>query len=285
MDFFCKKLDLQFFADGAGGEGGGQGEAAADAGAQNDTVETQTDNEAVDLDREYDELINGKFKDIHEKRFNSEFDKRFKDYKKKERAANEAAPILKVLSERYGIDKKDAAGLLDAVRYDKLYVREKANELGMDDDEFIEHDKMKRKADSYDQLMEAERKRAEFDEKMAEWQRQGETLKAQFPSFDLQAEMDGNKDFFDMIARGVPVRNAFLAIHHDDIVSGTVQYAVNRTEENVSRRVAQQKSRPAENGMSSQASASSKLDVNSLTGEQIRDLMRRAENGEKITLK
>lgn len=280
-----KLMNLQLFADGASGDGEGTGDATAEVVADISNEIDATDNESTDLESEYDELMNGRFKEIHKKRTNSDFNKRFRDHKKLEKSVRDTQPLIDALSERYGIDKKDTAGLLEAFNYDKLYVRERAAELGMDDDEFIEHDRIKRKAQSFDRLQEEEQRRTEFNEKYNGWKSDAASLQKQYPSFDFDTEFMENSDFREMVAKGVPVRNAFLAIHHDDIMAGTVKYAVDRTAENVSRQVARQKARPTENGMSSQASLSSKVDVANLSGAEIRDYIRRIENGEKITFR
>lgn len=280
-----KFFNLQLFADGATGDGEGSADVATEVAADASNEVSEADNEPADLESEYDELMNGKFKEIHKKRANTDFNKRFKDYKKLEKNARDTQPLLDALSERYGIDKKDTAKLLEAFNYDKLYVREKAAELGMDDDEFIEHDRLKRKAQSFDQMQEEQRRRADFNAKYQKWIGEADALKGQFPSFNFDSEFTSNSDFREMVMKGVPVRNAFLAMHHDDIMAGTVKYAVDRTAENVSRQVARQKNRPTENGMNSQAGLSSKVDVANLSGAEIRDYLRRIENGEKITFR
>ena len=87
-----KLMNLQLFADGASGDGEGTGDATAEVVADISNEIDETDNESTDLESEYDELMNGKFKEIHKKRTNSDFNKRFRDHKKLEKSVRDTQP-------------------------------------------------------------------------------------------------------------------------------------------------------------------------------------------------
>jgi hypothetical protein len=111
---------------------------------------------------------------------------------------------------------------------------------------------------------------------------QANEAKQFYPDFDLDTEMS-NEGFGRLIANGIDAKTAYEVVHMDEIRTSEMQYAVQRTKENVSRDI-QSGKRPQENGMSSNASSSvGALDPSKLTLEQIREYAQRAANGEKIT--
>jgi len=102
-----------------------------------------------------------------------------------------------------------------------------------------------------------------------------------YPSFDLAAECRDRR-FPALIAAGLGVREAYEALHHDEIVAGAMQYAADRVYE-AARRAAPIPDRPVENGATGSAAIDPKKNVAAMTESDIRKILKRVQNGEKIT--
>ena len=57
------------------------------------------------------------------------------------------------------------------------------------------------------------------DNQLRQWWQQGEQLKQQYPSFDLDREAQ-NPEFLRLLRSGVPVDHAFKLLHMDEIMQG-----------------------------------------------------------------
>jgi hypothetical protein len=113
----------------------------------------------------------------------------------------------------------------------------------------------------------------------------GEEIKQIYPSFDLRTEL-ANDDFMRLLTRGIDPKTAYEVAHKDEIISSGMQYAVERTKENVSRAIQSGMNRPSENGVSPKATADiSKIDPRKLNLSQILELNDRAARGETITFR
>ena len=77
---------------------------------------------------------------------------------------------------------------------------------------------------------------------------------------------------------------AYETIHHDEIVGGSMQYAVQRTEKRVIDSVRANGLRAVEGAGANTAAATYTTDINKLTKQQCEDMERRAMRGERITL-
>ncbi len=107
-----------------------------------------------------------------------------------------------------------------------------------------------------------------------------ETARA-YPSFDLEAECR-DKRFVALLSSGIGVKGAYEALHHGEIVAGAMQYAADRVLEAAQKGSMHALDRPTENGTVSGGAIDPKRDVSSLTGKDIRDILKRVERGEKI---
>ena len=255
--------------------------------------ETPVDNEPVDLDAEYEELMKGKFKKQRDRDFNKSFKPRFKELTDKadgyKAELDKSAPLLAALKERYGTD--DPEKLLKAVDEDEYYIREEANKLGMEVSDYVNYRNERRTRDALEEenaafkREKAEREeRSAFEERVRGWMNEANALKTQFPELNFAKEAE-NEEFVDLLNLGLPVEKAYKIIHHDDIVANAMHVAAQRAAEGAARSVAQQQARPSENGLHGQAGAATKVDVNSMTGADIIRLANEAiKSGRSVKL-
>ncbi len=99
-----------------------------------------------------------------------------------------------------------------------------------------------------------------------------------YPSFDLEAECR-DPGFLRLVRAGVGVKEAYEAIHHEEIVKGAMQYAADAVWEAARKGTARH---PAENGVTPTPAADPSLRVESLTAGDIKDILARVRRGEKI---
>ncbi len=309
MDY---RLQLQYFAEGGAGaagagtaataaEGTGEGTqqaAAANTRAKNDLsnvrygkqTENQPDAPAENNASEripFEELIKGDYKDDYQKTFQKAFNERFKQQKQAEEALRQQMdamnPVLDMLASKYGIDAKDPQALMKAIEADNTYYEQEAAARGMDVEQLKASKKMEAENIKLRQQMQERLKDDQIRQSMEEWHRQGEELKSTYPNFDFQTETQ-NKDFRDLIMRGIPVKTAYETIHLDEIMSGAMQYTAQKVAQQVSQNIQTRAQRPPENGAATNNTGIiTKTDVSKLTKQDRQEIIRRVQRGEQIS--
>lgn len=251
--------------------------------SQSEPGEEAPPTEPVNKSGEFEKLIKGEYKSEFDRRVQSIIDRRFKEeiaaYKNREKAAN---PILDKLCMRYGVKDGDLEALAAAVDQDNSYLQHEADESGMDIATLTKIRQMEyQNAQLQRQHAEIERRRA-FDERMAGFYRQAEEARTIYPDLDFQTEAS-NPDFMDLCMKGVPVRTAYEVIHKDEIIGTAMQYSAQKAAKNVTDSIKAKGMRPDENGASG-VGAVIKTNVDDLSNQEIDEIIRRVERGEKVTL-
>ncbi len=239
------KLNLQLFADGAEGvTEAAAGDEGADAGQNNN----------VNGDNEFSELINGKFKEQFTKKTQEIIDKRFKQTKQLESYKQRVSPVVEKLLGQYGLGEGEEEKLLAA-----LSSKQSENEISEQDKKLVLKD-------------------------MAySWVAQGEELKGVFPDFDLRNELQGNKLFPQLLLAGVDLRTAYEVVHKDEILSGAMAYTAGMVREQLVQGIQAKSIRPQENGIIASGAVVSSVDVNALTQNDILKILKKVENGASIS--
>ena len=110
--------------------------------------------------------------------------------------------------------------------------------------------------------------------------REAEDIRRLYGDFDWQREMC-DFAFGLLIAAGVDGRTAYEAVHHRELLAQAMRYAARRDREQYSRAVASSARRIPENGGGS-STAVTRTDPKALTSEELSDIRRRVQRGEKI---
>ena len=113
--------------------------------------------------------------------------------------------------------------------------------------------------------------------------RQGEELRQSFPGFDLMQEMQ-NPEFVRLTApgTGMSVKDAFFALHGEEIQRQSMLYAAQRAGERLAASVQAGASRPMENGMQDQSPVAMGVDIRGMDKKRREEYRRRIHNGESI---
>ena len=304
---FPMLLNLQLFAEGAGGGDGGTGAE----GAKGDTVtaamsqikgvkanplanvqygrqddapsvpETESKTPTEDRNAKFDELIKGEYKDLYDAKVQDTIQKRLKSSKETVDRYNALAPTLEILAEKYGVDATDIDALNKAIEEDDSYFEEEALEKGMSVKQLKEVKKMERENAELKRQMEEQNRRDNANKLYAQWMEQEKATKAVYPSFDLKAEMQ-NPKFLDLLRSNIDVKTAFEVLHKDEIIPAAMQYTAKQVEQKLTNKIIANGQRPSENGNSSQGATVVKSDVSKLTKADLNEINRRVARGEKI---
>ncbi len=295
------KLCLQLFDEGfAGGDAGGA-EGSLDGPASHESLEEpevvygiqQDDDSEVPVDvTEGDSAgvaddagdynnFRTKYKAEIGKEIQDAVSKRFKNQADANAQLQSLNDGLAPLYAKYGLNAGDSEALIKAIAEDNALIDDLAEQNGMTNE-------------AYRRFAQSERENARFKEQQSRaevaakakadydnWIAQGEELKAIYPNFDLRAEMS-NPDFIADIRAGKSVRKAFEAAHLDEILSGAVQATAANVRKAVTDSIAARGMRPAENGTKARPGVVVKDDVNKLTDQDIDQIIRRVNRGEKI---
>lgn len=254
-----------------------------DAPKDTPKAETETDREA-----RFEALIKGDFKDLYNKRVEGLISDRIKHAKGLEAQLKDHTKIAKVLATKYDIDPADVKALAKAVSDDNSYYEELADQLGLPSPDLAKELVEARNLRAEAIRAEEERdRRVEMDQKMRQWHQDAELVKQQlFPNLDFFAECNNpetGRQFLSMLHSGVPVRNAYQALHQDEIIGGAMQHTAQTVAKKITDDIRTRGMRPVENGASGQAAASVKPSVKGLTRSDHAEINRRLARGEKIS--
>ena len=297
-------LNLQLFAEGAGGTGAGTGDggtaqgsgvtapvAGVQKGVKNPLADVkygiQEESAPVaevnkpDRNAKFEELIKGEYKDLYDAKMQDTIQKRLKSSKETVDKYNALAPTLELMASKYGVDATDIDALTKAIEEDDSYYEQEAMEKGMTVKQLKEVKKMERENAALKAQMEEAQRQENGKKLYSQWMTQADETKKVYPSFDLQAEMQNSK-FVDLLRSNIDVRTAYEVTHKDEIIAGAMQFTAKTVEQKVANKIAANGARPIENGMSSQSSSLVKSDVSQLSKADRAEIIRRVQRGEKI---
>ena len=311
--FLFPKINLQLFAEGAGGDGGTGSEGATgvtatnavsqtkkgvksnplanvvygkqDDAAQVPDVQTNTTvAESVqqpDRNAEFEKLIKGEYKDLYDARMQDTIQKRLKGTKETVDKYNALSPTLELLAKKYGVDANNIEALNKAIEEDDAYYEEEALERGVTVEQLKEIKKMEKENAELKRQMQEKNAKEKGAQLYAQWMDQAEKAKTIYPSFDLRAEMN-NPKFLDLLRANIDVRTAYEVVHKDDIIPAAMQFTAKTVEQKLTNKIIANGARPTENGISSQSATVVKSDVSQLSKADRDEIIRRVQRGEKI---
>lgn len=171
--------------------------------------------------------------------------------------------LLDALHEAYGVEDMEA--LTEAVKNgrvkDEAYFEKLAMEKG---------------------VSVATARQMEIDRIHAEWDREAQQLKAQYPEFDLEQTL-ANPEIANLMRLGVSMSNAYRAVYFDQIMAQNESRTAKQVEDGVTERIRQRGTRPGENGTRPGGAAQTHTDVNALTRKEREQLERAALRGQVVT--
>ena len=130
------------------------------------------------------------------------------------------------------------------------------------------------------------RKEAGLRQHFVQLTREAEELKKTFPDFDLTQEMT-NPAFARMTSPeiGVSVKDAFYAVHGEDIQRESMLYAALQASRRIAASVQAGAGRPVENGIQGSAPVVIGIDIRGMSRKQREEYRRRIHGGEAINFR
>lgn len=303
-----RMLSMQLFADGGAGEGSGTGVTAPAAGENAQTTkgdknplanvvygkqeppaageeQSEAKKGSDESAESFESLIKGRYKADYDKAVQDIVQKRLKSSKEAEAALTgrlgQMQQVLDVVAQRYGMDASNPEALKNAMQEDDGLYEKEAADRGMSVQQLRQMKKMELENESLRRQMREQANREQADAIYKKWMEDAETVKQQFPQFDLQTELQ-NPQFASLLRANIDVGTAYQVIHKDEIIPAAMQYTAREVQSKMASSVAANTARPRENGIGGGASAIIKSDVTKLTKADRQEIARRAMRGEKI---
>ena len=243
---------------------------------------TTTSNSLEERRKAFDELINGEYKDLFTEKTQGIINRRFSETKALEAALAEQQPLIDMLKQRYRVDG-DISALQNAFEEDTGFWESAAEERGMTVEQYKAMQKLEKENAELKAIRERERGHKQAQAQMDAWHREGAELKKLYPSFDLGVEAK-NRDFTDLLRKGVSIQQAYELVHRDEIQSAIAKNAAQTAGAQMEARIKSKSSRPSENGMSSQSAAIVRKDtVSSLTKKDRAAIAKEVLRGGRVT--
>lgn len=305
-----RKLDLQLFTEGGSAAGGSEGEGSGAEVQIGDTLEDGTvvdANLASSMREEADAYPTRKraaraqgrqqtgesgqqaaggeeptpeewaeakkrFAKFYGSDVQSAVKDRFKNQTDATKQLEGMKPMLDELMKNTGAESIEE---LQQLILDKRY-EEEADAAGVPIDQY-KH--MKQLEEEHEKLVAENQRRQDrenFQKHYAGLQQQAAELQKVFPGFNLDQEMQ-NQEFFNLTRPGgVSVKQAFWALHGEELIPEMLAYGVKTGKDQVSRSIQANQARPIEGAsMSGSAGASIQLDADSMSEERYEEIKRR----------
>lgn len=261
-------------------------EAKTESSDNAQTTDVQGTTDKKTSDDEYAEFIK-QHPEAHKAYMDRTISDRLKKYKGIEEDNAKYKGILDTVAYKYGVSADDEnflSILKEKIDADDSYYESYAMEHDISPEEARRIVTMERKAAQYD----AEKAQMEKQEQMRQHimvlRQNAEKTKAQFPQFDLDAEMQDERFRRLCAANNGDTTAAYMACHWNEILPATVQMASKQIQMQTANSVASNKARPTENGISSKASSVVQNDFSNMNLQQLRqyaDEQRRKSAGRR----
>ena len=215
----------------------------------------------------WNEAKKGEFAEFIGRDIQSAIRDRFKNQQDVSEQLNALEPMLKVLRERAGVESNEE--LIHHVMDDDSLYEEEASEAGMTVAAYRKFMEMKKERDEKAQLHQEDIERQMIRNHFDKLTQQAEEFKKQFPDFDLQKTLQNDPNFVRLTSPtvGLSVRDAYFALHHDELAPQMMAYGMERAKQQMGQTIQAQRRRPAEGAMKTggQPAADFNVDPRSLS--------------------
>jgi len=253
-------------------------------------AQQQTQAQAQPEKRPWDE-VKKLYKDEYHADFQAALKDRFKNQEDQSKRLNTAMQTLSAIAPFYGIDASDPNGidlekLGNAIQNDRRWYEQSALEKGIP----VETEMHIRQLEMEQKRREAEQRKSLEQEQIrahvANLRQQEQQMQAEFPGFDLMQELQNNPAFARMTAPGggFTVRQAYYALHGDELMQQQSAATEERTKQNMSRAIQAGSVRPVENGVNATGGGVPQKDYTRMTRAEWAEIRNRARRGEKIQI-
>ncbi len=280
-DYLKKKryiTDLQLFADG-GGEGAevGAGENNADAG-QKGAFDSR--------EKEFSQLINGKFKEQFSKKTQEIIDKRFKHTKELEDYKSKAGKTISSVLEICGLTEGEEdriPEILEGLAGNSVTDTEENQQSVQEYVPADEPEKVEPANTENSEKFSRKDLARRFLPRAQSLVRQISETAELYPDFNIKRELGASPLFGRLVAGGVDVKTAYETVHRERLLTDAMEYTAKAVKEKIVGDIHAKGLRPLENGVVSQNAVVSAVDVNALTSKDILKILKQVESGKSVS--
>lgn len=254
---------------------------------QNQPKQTQAPAETAGektIQQRWEDAKKGEFAELYGQDVQNAIRDRFKNQADANEQLNKLGPMLQVLMDRAEVKSVD--DLIHHVMDDDSLYEEEASEAGMTVEAYKNFKEIERQRDEMAAREQQNIQEQRLREHYGNLSRQAEAMKQMYPDFDLQQELK-NPQFFRMtsIEGGIPVEDAYFAIHHKELAPQMMAYGMQRARTQMGQTIQAQRQRPAEGAMRSQTqpAAEVRLDPRNLTRRERDEIRRQVHLGKRVT--
>ena len=214
---------------------------------------------------------------------------RLKSAKGAEEHLAKITPALELLARKHGLNPEniDYDALAKKISDDDSYYEDKALQMGTSVETAKKIDQQERDTARQKKAEELSIQEQKMRNHFMSLENQAVEMQKVVPNFDLQTELK-NPAFLRMTSPnvGISVRDAYYAVHHDEMQAAAMQATAKATAQKISNNIQAGQRRPDENGISGQAPSATTFDYSKASAEQRaafkKDLRERLARGEKV---
>ncbi len=251
----------------------------ADTGADDNGADTQAAPSEEERRRAYREFIKNN-KDLYTEDTQKMINRRFKETKELKGTVDKQNEVLDFLYAKYGVDDIDS--LKSRVENDNEFIRGSDDEFGITDEEAngnfrmkVENVRMRRQIAESAEAERARRFNARIASEEAEMQKT-------VPGFSVRSEIERDPNFARLLQSNVSVKDAYMALHHDEIIQSALKFAQADTVKKTAENIRARGNRPRENGAGASSGVIVKSSASTLNKRDREEIARRVLAGENI---
>lgn len=280
-------LNLQLFAEEAAGSAETNNPPATDTADTSITGDGQIAT-GEGSEENFEDLIKGRYKKDFDTHVQGILKKRFGERNAAEERFKKVGPVLDMFARRYGIDAADLSDekideITGKILEDDSFYEDEALKRGMDIETLKTLERTERENAELRRFRQETEQTRESQAKFENLQRQVQQVQQVYPGFDLDTEM-ANPTFQRLTwGAGVPLQTAYEVVHRDEILTGAMQYATQRTAEKVANSVRAGARRPSEAAHAGQSAVvAGNKSPKDWSKEEREAIKARVRSGEKV---
>ena len=242
-------------------------------------------NPASDLEARWKELKKGEMRDLYNRDVQETIQKRFKNQADAQATLDKLMPALNALAKQRGIEEGNLDAFIENVEQDDSLIEDAAAEAGMTVESYRTMEQLRQENERYQAEKQASQREEALKRHYANLTQQAEALKARVPGFDLRTELQ-NDTFLRLTSPegGLSVEAAYYAIHHRELEPQAMAYGIQKAQEQMAQTIQANRARPAEGALTNGQATNFQIDPRTMSKQQRKDLIRRAQRGERIEL-
>ncbi len=213
------------------------------------------------IEERWEEAKKGEFADLYGRDVQSAIQSRFKNQQDLTERLNKLEPMLEVFRKRAGVETDD--DLIQHVMNDDSLYEEEANEAGMTVEAFRQFKEIQAQRDRLQKEQEEAFEQQQIRQHVMKLEKQAEEFKQQVPDFDLWKTLKEDQTFQRLTSPqvGLSVKDAYFAIHHDELAPQMMAYGMERAKQQMGQTLQAQRRRPAEGAMKAQGQPAADIKI------------------------